>query len=367
MGYAPLGWRYDSAIIWRMPVVSVRTSETQEVNVSYMVGVLTLHGMGTQEEGYSASWKTNIRRRLVPSVSPHVAFGEVYYQRIMQYQQTKLWDERLGWEIRSLLPLKLVFLLVVSAWIAAIAVAALGLVDSLVLASGLTAITAATLWSAVILSDRVWVRIRQFLLYAFSDPATYAHKAGEPGSIYQQVHDEITAKLRGLCAGLDPDGRVVVVAHSLGAHVLSNYIWDAQQPLRVGDAAAQAALLESEDYRCIQKIARVFTAAPNITFFVAGLPEVQPFAKPSTDFEWHSFYDKDDVLGWQLIPLPPGAHSSYADLVTIEQRINVGSLWTSWNPLSHTKYLGQGTAFVKHVADEIGKLHVEIASPPPPP
>ena len=48
--------------------------------MGYKVGVLTLHGMGTQKAGYSASWKTNISRGLAPSVSPQVVFGEVYYQ-----------------------------------------------------------------------------------------------------------------------------------------------------------------------------------------------------------------------------------------------------------------------------------------------
>ena len=57
--------------------------------MGYKVGVLTLHGMGTQKAGYSASWKTNISRGLAPSVSPQVVFGEVYYQHIMQRQQTK--------------------------------------------------------------------------------------------------------------------------------------------------------------------------------------------------------------------------------------------------------------------------------------
>ena len=269
----------------------------------------------------------------------------------------------MGWEIRSLLPIGLVVGLAVLVWIAAIPVAAFmswGWLTFPLLAFGLAAITVATLGATVILSWRVWVRLRQFVLYSFSDPATYAYRANEPGSIYQQVHGEIAEKLQALCAQLDPDGRVVVVAHSLGAHVMSNYIWDAQAPLRADDDAAQASLLESEDYRCIQAIARVFTAAPNITLFVAGLAKVQPFAKPNTDFEWHSFYDKDDVLGWQLQPLPSGCCSSYADLVTVEQRINVGGLRWSWNPKSHTEYLGAGTAFVKHVADEIGKLQGEI-------
>ena len=331
--------------------------------MGYKIGVLTLHGMGKQQEGYSTSWKTNICRRLSPSVTPQVVFGEVYYQCIMQRQQTKLWN-RLGWEIKSLLPIGLFAGVGAFAWIAAIAVAAFRSWDWLtatLLGIGLAVVTVATLAAIAMLSGQVWVRLRQFVLYALSDPATYAYRAGKAGSIYLQVHYEIAAKLQALCAKPDPDGRVVAVAHSLGAHVLSNYIWDAQAALRADDdAAAQAALLESEDYRCIQTIARVLTAAPNITLFVAGLPEVQPFAKPAADFAWHSFYDKDDVLGWPLRPLPPGVDSSYADLVTIERRINVGGLRWSWNPKSHTEYLGAGTTFVKHVSDEISKLHRQI-------
>ena len=322
--------------------------------------------MGTQKEGYSACWEARIRRRLPPLVSAEVAFDEVFYQEIMQRQQTKLWDERLGWQIKSLWPLVLVGAFGVSVWVAAVAMAAIRsweLGDSLALALGLTALTVATLWATARLSHRVWVRLRQFVLYALSDPATYAHRREEPGNIYQQVHDEISTKLRTVCARLDTDGRVVIVAHSLGAHVLSNHIWDAQGPLRSSDAAAKAALLESEDYRCIQRIVRVFTAAPNITLFVAGLSKVQPFAKPNEDdFGWHSFYDKDDVLGWQLRPLPPSADSSYEDLVIVERPINVGGLLKSWNPASHTEYFGRRTAFIKHVAYEIDKLHQRITS-----
>lgn len=332
------------------------------------IGVLTLHGMGTHEEGYSASWQTNIRRRLAPGVSSEVAFGEVYYQEIMQKQQRALWNilrDVLGWEIKGLWPLALVIVIAISVWIAAIVVAAIrdwGLADSLALAIGLVAITAAAMWALAILSSRLWITVRRFLLYSFSDPATYAHDQDAPGSIYEKVHAEIATKLRALHDALDPDRRIVVVAHSLGAYVFSNYVWDVQEPLRRGIPADSDDLLASVDYRGIKAIARVFTAAPNIMLFVAGLEKVQPIKKPADDFEWHSFYDKDDVLGWPLHQLPPGDESSYADLVTIERPINVGNALKSWNPASHTEFLKKGTRFVKHVAEEIGNLHARINS-----
>ena len=129
----------------------------------------------------------------------------------------------------------------VSVWVAGVAMTAVrswGPADSLALALGLIALTVATLWTTARLSHRVWVCLRQFVLYALSDPATYAQRREEPSSLYQQVHNEISTKLRKVCASLDTDGRVVILAHSLGAHVLSNHIWDAQGPLRSNDAAA---------------------------------------------------------------------------------------------------------------------------------
>jgi len=85
--------------------------------VGNKIGVLTLHGMGTHKPCYSKSWEKNIRRRLAPSVSSEVAFGEVYYQEIMQKQQRALWEELgsvLGWEIKSLWPLALVIGIAIS-------------------------------------------------------------------------------------------------------------------------------------------------------------------------------------------------------------------------------------------------------------
>ena len=333
------------------------------------IGVLTLHGMGTHEPCYSKSWEKNIRRRLAAGVDSDVAFGEVYYQGIMQKQQKNLWDKLgtdLGWKTKGLWPLVLVIGTAITVWIAAIVVAAIrswGLVDSIALAIGLVVVTAATFWAVALLSDRLWFRLRQFLMYSLSDPATYAHKSKGDGSIFKLVHAEIDGKLKALCSELEPGGRVVVVAHSLGAYVFSNYIWDEQEPLRLGSPDAKAELLASEEYGRIQRIARVFTAAPNIMLFVSGHANVQPFAAPTEDFKWHSFYDNDDVLGWPLQPLPSEDENSYENLVSVDQSVNVGGFWASWNPMSHTRYLNKGTPFVKHVAEEIGDLHAGISSP----
>ena len=181
--------------------------------MGYKIGVLTLHGMGAQKKGYSASWEENIRGKLSTEACEEVVFEEVYYQDIMQREQMNLWENRLDWETKSLCPLALVILLGVTvwvaAWVAALVTAVIrnwGVVDSLALALGLTALTIAlaiaTVFAVAKLQHRVWVHVRKFLLYAFSDPATYAYKYDEPGSIYQQVHKRVSARLKSLCEKL---------------------------------------------------------------------------------------------------------------------------------------------------------------------
>jgi hypothetical protein len=44
-----------------------------------------------------------------------------------------------------------------------------------------------------------------------------------------------------------------------------------------------------------------------------------------------NYYDPDDVIGYALRPL----NAAYAQAVARDAAINVGSLLTSWNPLSH--------------------------------
>ena len=350
--------------------------------MGYKIGVLTLHGMGNQEENYYRSWKKNIRRKLSAEAKRAVVFEAVYYQDVMQEHQTRFWENRLDWQTKSLCPLVLVILLGVTVWLAtaAVVIGKWGLLYSHVpewvpdaikpwglgasLALVLLVVTVATFYAATRLSRPAWINTRQFVLYALSDPATYAYKPEECDSVYRKVHERISKSLRKLCEELDEDGCVVVVAHSLGAHVLSNHIWDAKKRLKSiedGTADCQAESEECEEskqeYERIKKIKRIFTAGANITLFVAGRPEVKPFAKPNDGFEWHNFYDEDDVLGWPLQQLPPKDGKSYADLVKVECRINVGGLSKSWNPRSHTEYFGRGTKFIKHVAEEIEELH----------
>ena len=66
---------------------------------------------------------------------------------------------------------------------------------------------------------------------------------------------------------------------------------------------------------------------------------------------WLNFYDPDDILGYPLKPLSP----EYDDAVNADLPINVGAVFSSWNPLSHNKYWTDNR-FTKPVSKMIHEL-----------
>ena len=85
--------------------------------------------------------------------------------------------------------------------------------------------------------------------------------------------------------GLHTD--IIVVAQSLGAHVISNYIWDAYDAWRNGRTGPRAGIWHGDDkkptnnkednflrFRTLQAL---FTTGANIPLFISGLPKEQIF------------------------------------------------------------------------------------------
>ena len=50
--------------------------------------------------------------------------------------------------------------------------------------------------------------------------------------------------------------------------------------------------------------------------------------------KWLNYFDPDDVLGYPLKSINP----AYDNTVSEDISINVGGLFSSWNPLSHNEY-----------------------------
>jgi hypothetical protein len=161
------------------------------------------------------------------------------------------------------------------------------------------------------------------------------------------VHARIRERLAALRAALgDVDAPLVVVAHSLGSVIASDYAWDAQHP-ETGRARG------ANPFERMETLAGLVTFGSTLPLFTLALPRVVAIAPPRASpglteavrrvARWDNYYDPDDVLGWPLKtiapggPLAPGEHA-YADAVDADHPIEVGGPLTGWSPLAHTAY-----------------------------
>jgi hypothetical protein len=268
------------------------------------VAFVMIHGMGETERGYYQVFTDRLSKFLGETDWGKVAFKSLYYQDILQENQNIIFGRS-----RDLV---------------------------------------------------AWRALRKFVLFAFSDAASLEYENEEKNSPYYRTQFMIRRTLRQLYRQVEEDAPVVLLAYSLGCHVISNYIWDAQQ--RDSDygiwfhGRKPAMTAPEENFARLRNLQRLFTVGCNIPVFVAGHKRIRPFSRPHRHFEWVNLYDKDDVLGWPLRPLS----RQYGELVKEDVLINAhGGLWgwlaKSWNPLSHKEYF-YDPEVVRRVGESIKQL-----------
>ena len=252
------------------------------------IAFLTLHGMGSTRRDYYM----DLRDDLIPLVGQNVwkndiHFGHIYYQDILQ-----------GPEIEYFNRVK-------------------GKVDS--------------------------KKLRKFLLYSLGDPGGLEYSRTIEDSAYEKTQKRIFDALGEAfeAVGSKP-APVVFIAQSLGCQVLSNYIWDAthyepgKKPT-YGIWRYNHSQLGAKDinFRRLRTLRVLVTTGCNISIFIGGLLRSQrkPFKRPNQSFVWENYYDEDDVLGWPLQDLSLGYNALVRDI-----EVDVGGIFSSWNPLSHIKY-----------------------------
>jgi hypothetical protein len=197
-------------------------------------------------------------------------------------------------------------------------------------------------------ADLDFQRLRRFVISTLSDATAYSyrHCVAEQESVYDRIHQRIRAQLESaLQGGASEQTPLLVMAHSLGGHIMSNYIWDQQKSM------AGAGAFENFD-----TLVGLITFGCNIPLFTFAYDEVKAVEFPSPRLaselkplaQWNNYYDADDVLAYPLKAISP----SYADTVAADIAINVGSIFTAWNPASHTGYWNDSD-FTKPAAKQI--------------
>ncbi len=186
--------------------------------------------------------------------------------------------------------------------------------------------------------DLDYIRLRKFVLTAFGDAAAYKKSPrGSSNTTYKQIHGRIKNEIRRLYQNDLGSQSVplIVMAHSLGGHIVSNYIWDTQN-------AAAGTVSSLDPFEKMESLAGMITFGCNIPIFTFAHSPVVPITFPAPQLpnptkakaRWFNFYDPDDVLGYPLKPI----NQAYRAVVNRDIPINAGSIFSSWNPLSHGGY-----------------------------
>ena len=200
-------------------------------------------------------------------------------------------------------------------------------------------------------NDLNYVGLRRFVVGALGDATAYQQVTSPSNTTYELIHRRVRERLRDLKNQLEaPDtAPLIVIAHSLGGHIMSNYIWDIQDKPPAASTA----------FERIETLAGMVTFGCNIPLFTLAYTEVMPIRFPARQLppdikskaKWFNYYDPNDILGYPLKPI----NAAYNMAVTEDKAINVGGLFPGWNLISHGKYWTDND-FTKPVAEFIAEF-----------
>ncbi|NVK22668.1 MAG: hypothetical protein HWD86_09130 [Kangiellaceae bacterium] len=170
--------------------------------------------------------------------------------------------------------------------------------------------------------------------------------------LYNAIHNRIKESMAKFAShrNVDQDDTpLVILAHSFGSVIMSNYVHDIQKSGEV-----------DSNFESFKTLAGVITfASPLGVYSAQGGDFEDPISKVGSALEsglkdrvkWLNFYDKDDVVAYPL----KNVNDAYNSAVDGDFEINVGSAATSWNPACHTGYW-EDKDFYKPVAAYLGEL-----------
>lgn len=205
-----------------------------------------------------------------------------------------------------------------------------------------------------------FLTLRKFMIEFLGDAIAYQPTFDQYQN-YERVHETYFKALERLSDQVGPYSPLMVVGHSLGTVITSNYFYDAQKK---GDT-----LPYIKDW--LQDASPLTKGETLASFVSLGSPLAlwslryfnfnKPIQVPSEDFYshypnckggWWNIYDRDDVLGYPLKTL----NHAYDQAVSEDIEMNIGNLLTNWNPLSHFQYV-KDDKIIQFIVQKLIALH----------
>ncbi len=281
--------------------------------MSHPIAIAFLHGIGRTEPGYSAWMQRALARRFARLLGPGspdpreaLVFEELNWSAALQFREDRLW--------RRLLP------------------------DG----------------------PMRYKSLRRFLVDFAADAIAY-QPAPSDRTAYDAIHRDVARSFARLAERAGARAPLCVIAHSLGTVIASNYLYDLMKRENSFMCPTVRAIINGTALERAETFALFYTLGSPIALWSLRFPRFGepvrfPIAAltrhhPSLEPAWINVYDPDDVVGYPLRAL----NSSYRAAVTEDRAVDVGSIFTRWNPLSHTGYWKS-----RGVADAIAESLAEV-------
>lgn len=261
--------------------------------MSQKIAVLILHGAGTPKENFADKLIDRIKKEfnnMLPEqkADVEIVFEPVFWSSVFAPEQVKLWEQ-----LKTYRKLR-------------------------------------------------YSRLRRFVLEFLADAVAYQPTKMENQN-YDKVHALLAKSMQRLREKAGEKAPLCVISHSLGTIIASNYFYDLQYKQDNIGKETKYCTSQNAIEQC-QTLTLFYTlgspmAMWSLRYIDFGSPIAvpSPFVQqyyPELQGEWLNFYDKDDILAFPL----KGINEAYYQAVTEDVQVNVGGIFTSWNPLSHLKY-----------------------------
>ncbi|WP_079201995.1 hypothetical protein [Pseudomonas sp. CC6-YY-74] len=267
------------------------------------LAVAIIHGIGTQpdnrdkdgQHAFAQSLIAGLRRRL-GAEADHIAFQSLYWASVLDKRQLAFLDQLRDQPVR-------------------------------------------------------WRWLRRIVTLFLGDASGYRKVSQAYDTTYEEVHQCLRGGLNALRAKVDADTPLVVLAHSLGGHVFSNFVWD-QQVINKTPSCPY------DPFLALETLTGLVTFGCNIPLFTFAYDPVIPIRFPGhclsgpmrEQARWLNLYAPADPLGYPLRPLP-----SYAAVVSEDCAMPVGPWYKRHTPLSHLAYWDDRN-FQRYIANYLQQL-----------
>ena len=179
-----------------------------------------------------------------------------------------------------------------------------------------------------------WRWLRRIVTLFLGDASGYRQVSQAYDTTYEEVHQCLRSGLNRLRARVDARTPLVVLAHSLGGHIFSNFVWDQQRINRTASCP-------HDPFLALETLTGLITFGCNIPLFTFAYDPVVPIRFPGhclsdplrAQARWLNLYAPADILGYPLRPIP-----GYAAVVNEDRAMPVGPWYKRHTPMSHLSY-----------------------------